>query len=61
MKDFLGRELAEGDKVIFITPGYRDYSTGRIERFTKCYAVVAYKRGQWVESIKQTGDQLIKV
>jgi hypothetical protein len=31
MKDYLGNELKVGDPVIFITPGYRDYSKGVIK------------------------------
>jgi hypothetical protein len=60
MKDFLGKELQVGDKVVYITPGYRDYSTGTILRFTACYVFIETST-RWSEEIKQTPDQLIKI
>jgi len=63
MIDYMGNPLEKGDTVIFISPGYRDFTKGTIVRFTKCYVIVSYKpRNSTLEyEIKQTPDQLIKV
>lgn len=60
MKDFLGNELNIGDEVVFITPGYRDYTKGKILYFTSQFVRIEsdkiHKKG-----IKQTPNQLIKI
>lgn len=63
MKDYLKNKLEVGDRVVFITPGYRDYSTGVIERFTKHFAFVKMKvNNAYVnDEIRQKGHQLIKI
>lgn len=63
MKDYLGKDLAVGDMVVFITPGYRDYSKGIIVRFTNCFAFVQDVKNMTSKysQIKQTGEQLIKI
>lgn len=59
MKDFLKQKLNVGDKVIFIEPGYRNYKTGVISRFTKHFAFVENKK-LFGGEMKQKGHQLIK-
>ena len=64
MKDFLGNELAVGDDVVMMLPGYRSFRKGTIHRFTKCYAVVRYKSMSGTKlydsEIKQEPSQLVK-
>jgi hypothetical protein len=63
MKDFLGRTLEVGDNVIFITPNYRDYTTGTIVAFTAKNVRVEFKcsyRVNSTELILQAPSQLIK-
>jgi uncharacterized phage-like protein YoqJ len=40
MKDFLGNELAVGNKVIYMQQGYREFRIGTIEKFTKHYVIL---------------------
>ena len=62
MKDYLGNELKVGDPVIFITPGYRDYSKGVIKRFTEYYVFIEKeKHGHFDKEIKQTSNRLILI
>lgn len=64
MKDYLGKELAVDDTVVLITPGYRDFTKGKIIRFTPQYAIVKMPdsvRWSGGDGIKQQGYQLIKV
>lgn len=64
MKDFLGRPLELDDSVIFITPGYRDYTLGRVIKFTAQKVRVAYQRHKNSDSVSdiiQHSSQLIKV
>lgn len=62
-KDFMGQELAIGDTVVFIVPNYRELVKGTVVRFTDCFAVITYIRPRYTtpSSIKQTGEQLVKV
>jgi hypothetical protein len=65
MNDYLGKELAVGDTIIMITPGYRDFTKGKIVRFTPQYAIIEMpKTVRWSgypNGIKQQGYQLIKI
>jgi hypothetical protein len=64
MKDFLLRKLEVGDSVIFITPGYRDYTLGRVDSFTPQKVRVLKGHDKYngePEFILQTSDQLVKV
>ena len=66
MKDYLGNKLEVGDEVIYITPGYRDFTKGVITRFTKFYVFIKQERetrGGTINpyTIKQTPSQLIKI
>ena len=64
MKDFLGNELAIGDRVVFITPGYRSLGFGEVLKFTKCYVSISQlnkSTSQYLRTLRQTPDQLIKV
>ena len=62
MEDFLGNKLEVGDPVVFITPGYRDFSKGKILRFTKCYVFIEKeKQSKFDKEIKQFPNQLIKI
>ena len=59
MRDFLKRELAVDDYVVFITPNYRSLKLGKITRFTNTMCVVSYNKGRTV--LRQQPDQLVKV
>lgn len=62
MKDFLKRPLAIGDSVIFITPRYREYSLGRVVKFTpKNVRLVYQTRHGSTQDIIQHPSQLIRV
>ena len=63
MKDFLKQELAVGDKVVFIQPGYREYMVGTIARFTAKFVVIEYLpyNSSYVRELKQPPCQLVKV
>ena len=62
MKDFLDNDLGIGDKVVFIKPGYRDFSTGTIIRFTKYFVIIEKDKGDYhAKTIRQEPTQLIKV
>jgi len=59
MRDFLKRELAVDDYVVFITPRYRSLTLGKITRFTNTMCVVSYNKGR--TELRQQPDQLVKV
>lgn len=59
MRDFLKRELAVDDYVVFITPNYRSLKLGKITRFTNTMCVVSYNKGR--TELRQQPDQLVKV
>ena len=60
-KDYLGRELAVDDNVIFIRPNYREFKLGRITKFTATgKARVRWGDMAW-QDILQEGHQLVKV
>jgi acid phosphatase class B len=65
VKDFLGIELACGDKVVFVAPGYRHLAVGTISRITEKMVFIDYVNDWnftgWKASVKQTGNQLIRV
>ena len=60
-KDYLGRDLALGDFVIYIKKGYRQLTLAKIYAFTS----TGKPRIRWGDSDWQTllqeGDQLVKV
>jgi hypothetical protein len=60
MKDFLGRELALDDYVIFQRQHFRGYRLGKIVKFTPQKVRVKYGETKWQE-ILQTPEQLVKV
>lgn len=59
--DFLGNPLAVGDKVIYTTLRYRDFSVGWIMKITPCMVFISQSgnpdKNYWV---KQTHNQVIK-
>ena len=59
-KDFLEQELNIGDEVVFITPGYRDFSKGPIIKITDKMVFIE-KSSSWNNEIKQFFDQVIKI
>ena len=60
-KDFLGRELAIDDNVIFIRPNYREFNVGQITKFTATgKARVKWGDKSW-QDILQEGNQLVRV
>lgn len=59
MRDYLKRELAVDDWVVFITHGYRSFTLGKIVRFTNTMCIVSYRKGK--HEIRQRPEQLVKV
>lgn len=60
-KDYLGRDLALGDFVVFMRPKYREFALGSIVKFTPTgMARVKYGENDW-QNILQGGAQLVKV
>lgn len=61
-KDYLGRELAVDDFVIFMRQGYRELKLGKIKRFTKTGKPYICWHTKWGEQeLLQNGDQLVRV
>ena len=61
-RDFLGRELAVDDFVIFMRQGYRELKLGRIKNFTKTGKPRVCWQTKWGESeLLQDGTQVVKV
>lgn len=60
MKDFLGRELAIDDYVIYQRQGYRGYNLGKIIKFTPQKVRVKFGESKYAE-ILQNPEQLVKV
>lgn len=61
-KDYLGRDLAVDDFVIFMRQSYRELKLGKISRFTKTgkpYVSWQTKYGQ--RELLQNGNQVVKV
>jgi len=61
MTDYLGNELAVGDKVIMIRLKSRELVMATILRFTEKYVFLQYKMGEFDIDVKQTPDQLAKI
>ena len=59
-RDFLGQELNIGDYVIFMKQHYREFSMGKIVKFTPQKVRVKWGTSDWAELL-QTADQLVKV
>ena len=59
-KDFLGRELAIGDFVVFILPNYRRLKLANIADFTKTKVRVRWGDRRW-ENMLQNSSALVKV
>jgi hypothetical protein len=64
-KDFNGKELMVGDKVVFIAPGYRMLAVGHIISFTNQKVRIAYQNtwnyaSGYSSELLQTADQLVK-
>lgn len=60
MRDFLGRELALDDYVIFQMQHYRGYKLGKVIKFTPQKVRVKWGESQWAQ-ILQAPEQLVKV
>ena len=61
-RDFLGRELAVDDFVIFMRQGYRELKLGKIKSFTKTGKPRVCWQTKWGESeLLQDGTQVVKV
>ena len=59
--DFLKKELKVGDSVIFMTPGYRELTIGRIIRMTDQKATIQYERYNRTHEKLQRYRQIIKI
>ena len=61
-RDFLGRELAVDDFVIFMRQGYRELKLAKVKSFTKTGKPRICWQTKWGErELLQDGDQLVKV
>lgn len=61
-QDFLGRELAVDDFVVFMRQSYRELKLGKIKRFTKTGKPRVCWHTKWGEQeLLQDGNQLVKV
>ena len=61
-KDYLGRDLAEDDFVIFMRQGYRELKLGKIKTFTKTGKPRVCWQSKWGEQeLLQDGCQVVKV
>jgi len=51
MRDFRGRDIVEGDEVIFIEPGYRSFTIGTIYKINPKKLIIEYRTmhgSEWV-------------
>lgn len=61
-RDFLGRELAVDDFVVFMRQHYRELKLGRIKTFTKTGKPRVCWQTNWGEQeLLQEGSQVVKV
>lgn len=61
-KDFLGRELAVDDFVIFMRQGYRELKLAKVKSFTKTGKPRICWQTKWGErELLQEGTQVVKV
>ena len=61
-RDFLGRELAVDDFVVFMRQHYRELKLGRIKTFTKTGKPRVCWQTKWGEQeLLQDGTQVVKV
>lgn len=61
-KDFLGRELAVDDFVIFMRQGYRELKLAKVKSFTKTGKPRICWQTKWGEQeLLQDGTQVVKV
>ena len=64
MLDYLKQTLEVGDKVVYIMPGYREFQTGVVERFTPRNVIISTGRDGLYGphgTIKQESHQLLKI
>ncbi len=59
-KDFLGRELALGDFVVYMVPNYRRLKLANITDFTKTKVRIRWGELRW-QTMLQNSDTLVKV
>ena len=61
-RDFLGRELAVDDFVIFMRQGYRELKLAKVKAFTKTGKPRVCWQTKWGErELLQDGSQVVKV
>lgn len=61
-RDFLGRELAVDDFVIFMRQGYRELKLAKVKSFTKTGKPRVCWQTKWGErELLQDGSQVVKV
>lgn len=58
MKDYFGVKLKVGTKVVYICPGYREYRTALVKRFTAQFVILETEDGT---EFKQKPKQLITI
>lgn len=59
-KDFLGRELALGDFVVYMVPNYRRLKLANITDFTNTKVRIRWGELRW-QTMLQNSDTLVKV
>lgn len=60
--DFLGNDLKEGDEVVFMQCGYRNFLRGKIKKLSEKTAIITHKETNTCsKETKQFHNQLIKV
>lgn len=58
-KDYFGQTLNEGDEIVFMVVGYRDFTKGVIKKVNKMkVTIVTTETGR---EVQQFHDQVIKV
>jgi len=66
MRDFVGKEISLGDKVVMIAPKYRSLVIGTVIKFTPTALKISYRNTWnvptgWDLEILQKPNQVVKV
>jgi len=61
-RDYLGKEIHLGDKVVFVQLGYRNFWKGTISRITKCTVIIDHQKTNMCSTqTKQNHNQVIVI
>lgn len=61
MKDFLGKELNVGDKVVCLRPEYKYFVHGEVVKITEKTMQIEITMGSRKETRKRYSDQVVKI